>query len=122
MVSRENEVILLGMASALLVAALAVLTGFVQTGPAGGALVYVVAIPGLALLAPQLYLAATADDPAAARRHRRVGLGLSGLLVLALVRNLPPTWNLLVGALGIGLLVVLVATEALEGYRDSAPG
>ena len=121
MVSRENRVILLGMASAALVAGFAVLTGYVRTAP-GGALVYVVAIPGLALLAPQLYLAATTADSSAARRHRRTGLGLSGLLVLALVRNLPPTWELVVGALGIGLLVVLFATEALEGYRESSPG
>jgi len=121
MVSRENTVILLGMASAVLVAGLAVLTGVASTAPAG-TLVSVVVIPGLALLAPQLYLAATADDPGAARRHRRVGLGLSGLLVLAQVRNLPPTWELAVGALGVGLLLVLFATEALAGYRDTVPG
>jgi hypothetical protein len=121
MVSRENTVILLGMGSAVLVAGLAVRTGVPSTAPAG-TLVYVVAIPALALLAPQLYLAYTADDPADARRHRRVGLGLSGLLVLAQVRNLPPTRELVVGALGVGLLLVLFATEALDGYRDAAPG
>ena len=122
MVSRENSVVLLGMASAALVVGLGVLTGYARTAPTGWTLVYVVALPGLGLLAPQLYLAATAEDPAGARRHRRVGLGLSGLLVLALGRNLPPTWELIAGAVGIGLLLVLFVTEALAGYRESVAG
>lgn len=122
MVSRENRIILLGMGSAVLVAAVTILSGYVSTLPAGGAIVYVVVIPGLALLAPQLYLAYTAESEADARRHRRVGLGLSGLLVLSLVRNLPPTQERVVGALGVGLLLVLFVTEAVEGYRESVQG
>ncbi len=121
MVSRENRVILLGMGSAVVVAALSVWTGFASVSGTG-ALTYVLAIPGLALLAPQLYLAHTATDPTAARRHRRVGLGLSGLLVLSLASNLPPTGELLVGALGGSLLVILAVTEAREGYRDAVSG
>jgi hypothetical protein len=119
MVSRENRVILLGMGSAVLVAALAVLSGYVAAVDGGATLVSVVVIPVLALLAPQLYLASTAEDEADARRHRRTGLGLSGLLVIALVRNLPPTPELVVGAFGVGLLLVLVVTEARDGYRES---
>jgi hypothetical protein len=122
MVSRENRVILLGMGSAVLVAALAILSGYVSTLPAGGLLVSILVIPGLALLAPQLYLAYTAESEADTRRHRRVGLGLSGLLVLALVNTLPPTQELVGRVLGGGLLLALLVTEAIEGYRESLRG
>ncbi|MFB6084403.1 MAG: hypothetical protein ABEJ94_09180 [Halorientalis sp.] len=74
---------------------------------------------GLGLLAPQLYLAATASDRTMRRRYVRNGLLVSGLLTLAAGSGGLGGGDALL-VVGGGLLGALFVYEGMHGYRESS--
>ncbi|WP_290814265.1 hypothetical protein [Halovivax sp.] len=71
---------------------------------------------GVAVVGPQLYLAATSDDVPS---RTRVRFAVLASLVLAIVFGGTSTWEeRLVVAIGVGGYVAYVGYEAVAGYRS----
>ncbi|WP_336001633.1 hypothetical protein [Halorientalis halophila] len=120
MVSRSTRVAAVGVGLAVLVGIAMGLSGLYESLPYGEVVTALIVFPGLSLLAPQLYLARTTDDPAMRRRHLRVGLGLSGALTLLTAPITDPADRAIFSVVGGGLLAALLVWEAVEGYRESS--
>ena len=119
MVSRTTRVALASIAVAAVVAAVALALNLGEHLPYGRVLLYLLVVPGLCLLVPQLYLAATTDDPGMRTWHVRAGLGLAGLLALS-GATVDPTGRTALRVIGVGLLLTLFGYEAVQGYYESA--
>ncbi|RQG98859.1 hypothetical protein EA472_16200 [Natrarchaeobius oligotrophus] len=136
MVSREDRVI-----AGSVVLLLAVATGLVVLNAATGVmpteqpLVAYLLVTGLAIVGPQLYLAATDDDvsPRTRVRFAAIALGAFALLfadVSAVERGLATgsivereaLQHLAIAAIGGGGFVALVCYEFVAGYRSHADG
>jgi hypothetical protein len=120
MVSRESRVAGIAIVCAVGFGVVMGFSGLSETVPYGPVIVAILVFPGLSLLAPQLYLALTTTDAAMRRRHLRVGLGLSGALLLFSAPVANPASRSVVAVSGAGLLTVLLLWEALRGYYESS--
>ena len=119
MVTRTTRVTLAALSVAAAVVAVSLALNLDAMLPYGSAILYLVVFPGLALLVPQLYLAWTTDDPGMCKWHLRAGLGLAGLMTLA-GAGVDPSGRTAIQVIGVGLLIALFVSEAVQGYYESS--
>ncbi|THE64428.1 hypothetical protein D8Y22_13505 [Salinadaptatus halalkaliphilus] len=131
MLARDTRVILASLAAlgVALAAALALESAF-GVAVLDQPLLSFLLVAGLAVLAPQLYLAAT-DDDISPRTRVRVGVILLGLFALgfadpepgrglAVFGDLEALQHVLILVIGAGAFVALVCYEFVAGFRSRA--